>query len=336
MSGLRGRIAGASALAAAFAGCCKSPMRLRCLGVFLALLGLGEVVAPSARAADATVPPNQAGRIVNLSVLTSIDAASGPDASLTLGFVVGGRGTSGRKPLLVRAGGPSLARFGVSDPLSDSRIELFNGATKIAENDNWGGLGTVAEITRLVAAFPFLSNDSRDSAVFSDTLLGGNTSVQVFGVGGATGSVIAEVYDATNPELITATTPRLINVSVLKSLRSGATVNAGFVISGLTNKTLLIRVIGPTLSVFDVAAPLADPRLVVFRAGATAPFVSNEDWGGGNELANTFVAVGAFGLAASSRDAVLLLTLEPGNYIAQASGAPGQSGTALVEIYEVQ
>jgi hypothetical protein len=47
------------------------------------------------------------------------------------------------------------------------------------------------------------------------------------------------------------------------------------------------------------------------------------------------VSVGAFALEAASRDAVLLVTLEPGSYTAQISGVGNTTGVALVEIYDV-
>ena len=45
--------------------------------------------------------------------------------------------------------------------------------------------------------------------------------------------------------------------------------------------------------------------------------------------------VGAFSLPANSKDAAILVTLEPGAYTAQVSGVGSTTGTALIEIYEV-
>lgn len=143
--------------------------------------------------------------------------------------------------------------------------------------------------------------------------------------------VIAELYDATPAAAFTATTPRLINVSVLKHLGTGVT--AGFVIGGSTARTVLIRAIGPTLGGFGVADTVADPQLALF-SGQTER-ARNDNWGGGTALAAAFAQVGAFGLAADSRDAALLATLAPGNYTVQVSGVAGTTGVALVEVYEV-
>jgi hypothetical protein len=44
---------------------------------------------------------------------------------------------------------------------------------------------------------------------------------------------------------------------------------------------------------------------------------------------------GAFSLAAGSADSAMVLTLPPGAYTAEVSGADGGAGIALVEIYEL-
>jgi hypothetical protein len=281
------------------------------------------------------LPASAGGRIVNLSVLTSLDAASGDESTFTMGFVVGGAGTQGNTSLLVRAGGPALARFAVATPNADPRLELFSGAQKIAENDNWGGGSALTDVANRVGAFALGAADSKDAAVFSDAVARGDNSVKIFGVGGATGAVITEVYDATPASVYSAATPRLINVSVLKSIRSGATLSAGLVIGGATSRSVVIRVVGPSLAGFGVAAPLSDPRAAVFRGGVSAPFVTSDDWGGTAELTNAFNEVGAFALPVTSRDAALLLTLDPGEYVVQASNPGATSGTALIEIYEL-
>lgn len=88
------------------------------------------------------------------------------------------------------------------------------------------------------------------------------TKVQVNGVGGATGTVIAELYDAIQSNTFTTTPPRLINVSVLEQINASEILRAGFVIGGATSRQVLIRTIGPTLAVapFDVGGAMTDPN----------------------------------------------------------------------------
>ena len=121
-------------------------------------------------------------------------------------------------------------------------------------------------------------------------------------------------------------------VSVLKNIGPGVT--AGFVIAGSTARTVLVRAIGPTLAGFGVGGAVADPRLALF-SGQTQ-IAANYNWGGGSTLSAAFTQVGAFALAADSRDAALLQTLQPGAYTVQVTSVnPALTGVALVEIYEV-
>ena len=280
------------------------------------------------------------GRLINLSILTSVTAS---DQFFTVGAVIGGAGTSApTKPLLIRAAGPSLIPLGVTGALADPKLTVFSGTTIVANNDNWGapvsGAATLTAAMTQVGAFAYVSSSSLDAATLYApiaTTTPTSFTVQVAGVDGATGSVIAELYDATAASAFSATTPRLINVSVLKQIGAGDTLTAGFVIGGVTAKQVLIRAIGPTLGLapFNVGGAMADPKVDLFSGPSLLR--SNDNWGGDTGLASSFKNVGAFSLDAASKDAALLVTLAPGSYTAQVSGVAGASGFALVEVYEV-
>lgn len=63
----------------------------------------------------------------------------------------------------------------------------------------------------------------------------------------------------------------------------------------------------------------------------------DDNWGGDPQLSASMMATGAFPLADTGiEDAVLLLTLPPGLYSAQATGVNGAGGPAIVEVYEVR
>ena len=55
------------------------------------------------------------------------------------------------------------------------------------------------------------------------------------------------------------------------------------------------------------------------------------EWSG---ILGIVAAVGAFPLQASSKDAALLVELQPGAYTVQVSGVGGTTGVALIEVYE--
>ena len=144
-----------------------------------------------------------------------------------------------------------------------------------------------------------------------------------------------------NQGLLRVTNPaasRTIEVSSLAQVGTGSNILVGgFVISGPSSKTVLVRAIGPSLGAFGVANALADPQVAIYgTASATAPIASNDNWGGDAAVAAAATASGAFALSGSaSKDAALLVTLAPGAYTARVSGVGGASGIALLEIYEV-
>src|SRR5262249_51628670 len=153
-------------------------------------------------------------RLINLSVLTTIAAGE----NFTFGFVTGGAGAAGAKPLLARAMGPSLTPLGVGGVLADPRMTYFVGSTQTSTNDNWGGGAALSARASPVGAFPFVGTASLDAALDLTSVPLGSNSVVVAGPGNAGGTVIAELYDATPGGEFTATTPRLINVSIIKNI----------------------------------------------------------------------------------------------------------------------
>jgi hypothetical protein len=279
-------------------------------------------------------PPTMS-RLINLSVLAPLIEGE----VMTIGAVIGGAGTSGTKAIVVRAAGPALTQFGMTGVLADPRLALIDQASgnTVASNNDWAGDSALSAAFAQVGAFPYAVATSKDAGISQPTLVSANYTVQVSDTGTGSGSVIAELYDATPGSAFTATTPRLINVSVLKQIGPGATFTAGFVIDGSTNKTVLLRAIGPTLALppFNISGVMADPKLELFNNATGAMIDENNDWGGTTKLSAGFSSVGAFALAnASTKDAALLVTLAPGQYSVRVSSADGNGGIVIVEVYE--
>lgn len=124
----------------------------------------------------------------------------------------------------------------------------------------------------------------------------------------------------------------LVNLSTRTSLAAGQTTTLGFVVGGQSRRTVLIRAIGPTLTTFGVANALPTPTLTLFDTRGTN-MASNSGWNGNPEWASIFFNVGAFPLAAGSKDAVILASLEPGPYSIQVAGGVGE---VLSEVYYVE
>ncbi len=131
------------------------------------------------------IPLPNPPRLINLSVLTMIL----PNGTLTTGFVVGG---STSKRVIVRAVGPSLVAFGVTGTMPDPRLTLFNQqGVAIAANDNWAPTDAITMASAGAFSLPSFSRD----AVTVATLVPGNYTVVVTGVGGVSGMTLAEVFE---------------------------------------------------------------------------------------------------------------------------------------------
>jgi hypothetical protein len=275
------------------------------------------------------VTTSRTDRLVNLSSRVRV----GPSAGRTLitGFVIGG---TADKRVLLRATGPALTGFGVQGALSNPRLQLFDGTGKlILENDDWSGAETSSTAAQ-VGAFALVAG-SKDAAIVT-TLKPGAYTMQVID-GGETGIALAEIYDASDSSATES--QRLINISTRGEAGAGENVLiGGFIVTGNAPKTVLVRGVGPGLAAFGVGGTLADPRLRVY--GATGLIAENDNWStvaaDATATAAAATQTGAFTLASGSKDAAIILTLNPGAYTAQVGAADGTSvGVALVEIYEL-
>lgn len=152
---------------------------------------------------------------------------------------------------------------------------------------------------------------------------GTSTSVLVLTIGAATTQPVG----------------RLVNLSSRAQLATNKSFIAGFAIGGTSSKTVLLRAVGPGLSSFGVAGTLASPRLRLYDSSGKLR-AENSVWGGGIAQRTLFAQLGAFPLAVTSTDAVVVVTLEPGAYSMEiadagvyADGVTG-GGVVLAEIYD--
>lgn len=296
---------------------------------------LGNSVASNS--ATLTVSPAaDAGWLADISCRSAVGTG---ENALIIGFVVGGQGTSGSDPLLIRAAGPALAEFGVSGVLPDPELQLYGSNGLVASDNGWAGNPQIASTAASVGAFSWNSGSSLDSAL-DETLAPGPFTAVISGASGDTGVALGEVFDATPATSRALSTPRLINLSGRAQVGTGTNVLiAGFVIGGATSETVLIRGSGPALSQFGVSGALADPLLQLYQSnsdGTSTLLEANAGWQGDAQIAATASSVGAFSWGSSaSADSALLVTLAPGAYTAKISGASGDTGVSLVEVYEV-
>ena len=270
-------------------------------------------------------------RVINLSGRALV--GSGENV-LIPSFVITG---SVAKTVLLRAVGPSLERFGVSDFIAEPTLTLFSGQSPIDANTRWGtapNADAIAATGAELGAFT-LDRASADSALLV-TLAPGEYTAHIRAAAGTPGgTALFEVYDADDAA---PGTVRLINTAVRAQVGGSAGVAIpGLVVSEGAMKRVLIRAVGPGLRRFDVDGILERPVLTLY-AGDEA-FLSNEGWGHASnaaEIRTTSAQVGAFRLEDDSADAVILATLSPGSYTMHVTSADGSTGVVLVEVYETE
>ncbi len=281
--------------------------------------------------------------LVNLSAR----ANSQPGANqLIAGFVTTG---SSSKTVLVRGDGPVLASFNLTGVLPDPTLTLSATATQppvtVATANGWST--SMDSIFAQVGAFAFAPVGSHDTALV-ETLAPGPYTAQVVSATTNSGVALAEVYDADG----TAPANRLANLSARVFVGSGGNILiGGFVITGNTPQTVVIRADGPALAGFGLTGILAQPTLTLYNtAAAPQAIATNTAWGNPSVLgagANSSIVVqsltaqisskiGAFALPVGSADSAMVVTLPPGGYTAEVAGVNNSTGIALVEIYELR
>lgn len=240
------------------------------------------------------------------------------------GFIITG---SAPKQVTVRGLGPSLAGFGVPNPLADPILELHGppGFVTII-NDNWPD-----SQDQCLGTPELRPTDPLESALCGVTLDPGAYTAILRGTNNGTGIGLVEVYDVGQ-----AAPSKLANISTRAFVSTGTDiVIAGFILGGHGgNDNVIVRGIGPSLTQFGVPNALANPTLEL-RDGNGALALSNNDWQDSPTGTCAAIIVGA-GLAPTNNlESAICATLAPGSYTALLAGLDSGTGLGLVEVYDV-
>ena len=124
--------------------------------------------------------------------------------------------------------------------------------------------------------------------------------------------------------------PQSLNVSTRGLVEPGqGALIGGFIVSGASPKTVVLRALGPSLASNTLTGVLADPFITLFDSTGHV-LANNDNWQAGP---NAGQIVGD-GLAPNDpAEAALQMTLAPGSYTAVVTGTG--SGIGLVEIYDL-
>ena len=266
-------------------------------------------------------------KVLNLSTRARVLTG---EQVLIAGFIITGPDP---KRVIIRGIGPSLS--GVSGKLADPTLELHQGSTSLASNDNWktkpDGTSQQAEIE--ATTIP-PANDSESAIVM--TLNPGTYTATLSGKNGGTGVGVVEVYD-----LEQAANSRLANIST----RGFVDTDDNAMIAGLiagegetgARAQVLVRALGPSLNASGIQGPLQDPTLALHDANG-AVIATNDNWKTNDQTQQTQEALILASTIAPSNDleAAIVATLPPGPSTAVVRGKNNSTGVGLVEVYNLQ
>jgi hypothetical protein len=146
-----------------------------------------------------------------------------------------------------------------------------------------------------------------------------------------TGSPSPSATASSTPAPTAAPTPaaQAINLSTRLNVQTGDRVGiAGFIITGTSLKSVLIRGLGPSLTGVGVANPLADPVIELHGPAGFSTTV-NDNWADGDCF--TF---GSSLQPPNSLESAICGTLAPGAYTAVIKGKNNGVGVGVVEVYD--
>ncbi len=130
----------------------------------------------------------QSSRVSNISTRGLVTSG---DGAMIAGFIIGGEDPT---KVIVRAIGPSLAAAGVSGALLDPTLELRDAeGSLVFANNNWRS----AQEAQLIDS-NLEPTDDKEAAIIA-TLVPGNYTATVRGVGDTTGVALIEVYNLDSP-----------------------------------------------------------------------------------------------------------------------------------------
>jgi len=236
------------------------------------------------------------------------------DNVLIGGFIITG---TQPKRVIVRGIGPSLPLAGA---LADPVLELHgSGGFVTITNDNWRS-DQEAEI--MATTIP-PTNDLESAIVDNLPSNSSAYSAIVRGLNNGTGIGVVEAYD-----LDRSVDSKLANISTRGLVQTEDNVLiGGFIIVGQNPLRVIVRAIGPSLS---VQGPLADPTLELHDSDGVL-IDSNDNWRSDHEAEIIATTIPP----SNDLESAIVRDLVPGNYTAIVRGAHNTTGVGVVEAYNL-
>jgi hypothetical protein len=171
------------------------------------------------------------------------------------------------------------------------------------------------------------------SGSYTVTFSGGSVPTNQQSVSVINGQNVKSDYVVTGSAAPTPTPPagptRLANISTRAVVGTGTNVLiGGFIVTGRQSKKVIVRGIGPSL---PLPGKMLNPMLELHDPSG-AVIAVNDNWGqnaNGAEIADSGAA------PTNPSESAILMSLAPGSYTAVLSGVNQTTGTAVVEVYDL-
>ena len=265
---------------------------------------------------SAATSPGTSSTLGNIS--TRLPVQTG-DNVLIAGFIV--TGTQPKK-VIVRGIGSSLSFSGA---LADPTLELHDGSGQLLEsNDNW----TDSPNKQAIVDSTVPPANNLESAIVRTLPANGAAYTAVLrGVNNATGIGVVEAYD-----LDRTVDSKLANISTRGLVQTDNNVLiAGVIVVGDASQKVIVRAIGPSLS---VPGKMADPTLEL-RDGNGGLLEANDNWG---DSPNKQAIIDSTIPPGDPLESAIVRSLPANNaaYTAIVRGVNNTTGIAVVEVYQLQ
>ena len=264
---------------------------------------------------ESTKFPTVGPQALNLSTRGLVSIG---DNVLIGGFIVTG---TEPKRMVLRALGPSLSGFGLSDVLADPVLSVYNSSgTLVTSNDNWQ-----SDVNHFVVESNGLAPAHLEESAIARYMAPGAYTVIVTGRDTTPGIGLVELYDISTPA-----NAKFVNMSTRGSVGTGDNVLiSGFIIGDVDSATVVVRALGPTLATYDVSGVLSDPTLTIYDSTGSV-IASNDNW---QDDPNASLVQKNGLTPPNALESALVLRLPAGAYTAVVRGANGATGVGLAEVY---
>ena len=257
-------------------------------------------------------------------------------SKLSGGFTISGGSMS---VLATGKGGKEYLSTGsLQDTLNNPGMSLLSlgNSTPLHTNADWS---TGSHVSELTATNFFANYESDDSGLYV-TLAAGSYLADISSSDGDAGGSLVEVYNNyqyfdnsyADAKLTGISTNGIVNNGTEPGQRMSAAVTIGNT-AGTTASTKRI-IIMAKYSLGVTSDHLEDPKLEV-RDSSGSVIASNDDWSSNAASVKTAITTTGLMNGYRDKDAAIILSVNSGSYFVDVYSQDGDSGGALVEVYDL-